>query len=183
MLTRCMAAQGTIEVGGHAIDPVQFRKNIAYVMQEDALMATATPREALTFSALLRLPAETTTETIEKIVNNLLEELGIMDCADTMIGNILIKGISGGQKKRTSVGVEMITDPSLLFLDEPTSGLDSFAAFNLVKLLKTVAADGAAILCTIHQVLDLAAATQYIFTNNCKNYYSRPRRCFISSIW
>lgn len=85
-------------------------------------------------------------------MEDLLDELGIKDCADTLIGNILIKGISGGQKKRTSVGVEMITDPSLLFLDEPTSGLDSHAAFNLIKLLKSVARDGAAILCTIHQV-------------------------------
>lgn len=90
-------------------------------------------------------------------VEHLLEELGIMDCSNTMIGNILIKGISGGQKKRTSVGVEMITDPSLLFLDEPTSGLDSFAAFNLVKLLKAVASEGAAILCTIHQVFKCAS--------------------------
>jgi ABC-type multidrug transport system ATPase subunit len=143
--------RGRVEVGGFEVDPVKFRKNIAYVMQEDALMATATPREALMFSALLRLPDETTKETITKLVNSLLEELGITECADTMIGNILIKGISGGQKKRTSVGVEMITEPSLLFLDEPTSGLDSFAAFNLVKLLKTVATDGAAVLCTIHQ--------------------------------
>ena len=114
-------------------------------------MATATPREALIFSALLRLPAETTKEHITKLVNHLLEELGITECADTLIGNIMIKGISGGQKKRTSVGVEMITEPSLLFLDEPTSGLDSFAAFNLIKLLKVVATDGAAVLCTIHQ--------------------------------
>lgn len=59
--------KGKIEVGGFAIDPVQFRKNIAYVMQEDALMATATPREALRFSALLRLPAETSVETINKV--------------------------------------------------------------------------------------------------------------------
>jgi ABC-type multidrug transport system ATPase subunit len=120
-------------------------------MQDDALMETSTPREALTFSALLRLPPETETETITTLVDTLLANLGITDCADTMIGSILIKGISGGQKKRTSVGVEMITEPSLLFLDEPTSGLDSFAAFNMVHLLTRVASAGAAVLCTIHQ--------------------------------
>jgi ABC-type multidrug transport system ATPase subunit len=146
-----ITVKGHIEVAGIKIDPVKFRKNIAYVMQEDALMATATPREALRFSALLRLPADTDTTTIENIVNHLLAELGIEDCADTIIGNVLIKGISGGQKKRTSVGVEMITDPSLLFLDEPTSGLDSFAAYNLIELLRDVARDGAAVVCTIHQ--------------------------------
>jgi ABC-type multidrug transport system ATPase subunit/ABC-type multidrug transport system permease subunit len=146
-----ITVKGHIEVAGMKIDPVKFRKNIAYVMQEDALMATATPREALRFSALLRLPADTDAATIENIVNHLLGELGIKDCADTIIGNVLIKGISGGQKKRTSVGVEMITDPSLLFLDEPTSGLDSFAAYNLVELLRDVARAGAAVVCTIHQ--------------------------------
>lgn len=59
--------------------------------------------------------------------------------------------ISGGQKKRVSVGVELITNPSLLFLDEPTSGLDSYSAYNLIKLLQTVAALNTTILCTIHQ--------------------------------
>ncbi len=110
---------GRVEVAGFKIDPVAFRKNIAYVMQDDALMATATPREALAFSALLRLPSDTSQTEISNIVSNLLKDLGIEDCADTIIGNVMIKGISGGQRKRTSVGVEMISDPSLLFLVLP----------------------------------------------------------------
>ena len=138
-------------MGGKPIDPVAFRKNIAYVMQDDALVPTATPREALRFSASMRLPSTVTTEEIEKLVTELLEQLGITDCADTMIGGALIKGISGGQRKRTSVGVEIITQPSLLFLDEPTSGLDSFAAYNCIRLLRDIATDNAAVLCTIHQ--------------------------------
>lgn len=92
--------------------------------------------QALTFSANMRLPKATPKDTIAKLVEKTLADLGITECADTMIGGPLIKGISGGQRKRTSVGIELITDPSLLFLDEPTSGLDSFAAWNLVKLLK-----------------------------------------------
>lgn len=120
-------------------------------MQDDALMATSTPREALRFSAGLRLPSTTTAEEIEGIVEGLLEDLGLTSCADVMIGGAMIKGISGGQRKRTSVGIEIITDPSLLFLDEPTSGLDSYSAFSLVKLLKEVAASNCAVLCTIHQ--------------------------------
>ncbi len=83
-------------------------------MQEDALMATATPREALEFSAVLRLPPGTTPEVIKELVEAMLEELGLEGCADTMIGGALIKGISGGQKKRTSVGIEIITNPSVL---------------------------------------------------------------------
>ena len=104
-------------------------------MQEDSLLATATPREALRFSAHLRSPAGTTEDKINKMVEQLLALLGLEECADVYIGNAMIKGISGGQKKRTSVGVELITKPSLLFLDEPTSGLDSFNAYKLVQLL------------------------------------------------
>ena len=121
-------------------------------MQDDALMATATPRESLEFSATLRLPPGTDSDTIKNLVDAMLEELGLEGCADTMIGGALIKGISGGQKKRTSVGIEIITNPSLLFLDEPTSGLDSYTAFSCVKLLKKVAEHTKiAVLCTIHQ--------------------------------
>jgi ABC-type multidrug transport system ATPase subunit len=82
-------------------------------MQDDALMATATPREALEFSAKLRLPPDTTAEQIALLVDAMLEELGLEGCADVMIGGALIKGISGGQKKRTSVGIEIITNPAV----------------------------------------------------------------------
>jgi ABC-type multidrug transport system ATPase subunit len=112
---------GNFAVNGKKINPVEFRKNIAYVMQDDALLATATPREALRFSATLRLE-KTSPEEINELVELTLVSLGITDCADTYIGNALIKGISGGQRKRTSVGVEIITSPSLILLDEPTSG-------------------------------------------------------------
>jgi ABC-type lipoprotein export system ATPase subunit len=111
---------GTVKVGGTVINPVQYRTQIAYVMQDDALMATTTPREALRFSASLRMTGVTAKE-VEEAVSHTLEALGIEECADTFIGNALIKGISGGQRKRTSVGIELITQPSLLFLDEPTS--------------------------------------------------------------
>ena len=102
-----------MKVADKFVNPVAFKQNIAYVMQDDALMATATPREALTFSASLRLPPTTTKADILELVEAMLEELGLENCADTMIGGALIKGISGGQKKRTSVGVEIITNPSV----------------------------------------------------------------------
>lgn len=146
-----ISIEGRVTVGGQVINPVAFRRNIAYVMQDDALLATATPREALLFSANMRLPGSYTEERIHALVEQLLEELGIANCADVMIGGAMIKGISGGQRKRTSVGVELVTDPSLLFLDEPTTGLDSFSAFNLIKLLKVVAKRDCTVLCTIHQ--------------------------------
>jgi len=69
-------------------------------------------------------------------VENLIQRLGLMAAASTKIGGRMIKGISGGERKRTSIGYELITDPKLLLLDEPTSGLDSSTAFKIVKLLK-----------------------------------------------
>lgn len=154
-----VSINGNICVNGKQIDPATFRRNIAYVMQDDALMPTATPREALRFSARLRLPSSITEEQINQRVERLLTDLGLMVCADVIIGGALIKGISGGQRKRTSVGVEIITDPQLLFLDEPTSGLDSYSAFTLVKLLKQISYEKA-ILCTIHQP---ASDVYYLF--------------------
>lgn len=82
-------------------------------MQDDAMLATATPREALRFSANMRLPASTSKEEIERLVEKLLDDLGITSCADVMIGGAMIKGISGGQRKRTSVGIELITNPTV----------------------------------------------------------------------
>lgn len=70
--------------------------------------------------------------------------------ADTMIGNIQMKTLSGGERKRTAIGVELITDPSIILLDEPTSGLDSFKAFSIVKLLQRQAKKGKTVIATIH---------------------------------
>lgn len=72
-------------------------------------------------------------------------------CRKTLVGNNRIKGLSGGEKKRVSIGVELITNPSILFLDEPTSGLDSFNAEKIAKLLKKQALLGKSIIATIHQ--------------------------------
>ena len=107
---------GAVTVAGKKIDPVDFRQRIAYVMQEDAHMKTVTPREALEFSARLRLPDSTTEAEIKSLVSKTLVELGLEKCADTMCGGGLIKGISGGEKKRTSVGVEIITNPDVSIL-------------------------------------------------------------------
>jgi len=102
---------------------IAVRKQIAFVAQDDSLSFTATPREAIRFSAKLRLPRINTDEEIEVLTEKMLSELGLIDCAETMIGGELIKGISGGERKRTSVGVELVTKPSLVFLD---GKLDAF---------------------------------------------------------
>ena len=88
---------GSITVDGQAIDPFAYRKQIAYVMQDDAISPTSTPREALTFSASLRLARGTSKEKIKLVVNTMIEDLGLTGCADRMVGGGLIKGISGGE--------------------------------------------------------------------------------------
>eukprot|EP01059_Diplonema_ambulator_P024702 TRINITY_DN40_c0_g1_i2.p1 TRINITY_DN40_c0_g1~~TRINITY_DN40_c0_g1_i2.p1 ORF type:complete len:618 (+),score=225.77 TRINITY_DN40_c0_g1_i2:145-1998(+) len=143
-------ASGTVTMNGEAVDPVTYRKKLAYVMQQDALFATQTPRECLHFTAALKLPDSTDAER-EELVNGAIEALGLQRCADTLIGSVMMPGLSGGEKKRTAVAVELISSPSLIFLDEPTSGLDSHSAFELVKILRGLARAGCTIVCTIHQ--------------------------------
>merc|ERR1719240_428879 len=91
------------------------------------------------------------TELVETKVNQLVQALRLEKCADTRVGTALVKGISGGERKRTSVALELITEPKMIFLDEPLSGLDSYAAFTVIQVLKELASCGCAVLCTIHQ--------------------------------
>ena len=95
---------------------------VAYVKQEDTLFPVLTVRETLYYSAKLRQPADTTEEEINARVNSILETLWLTECADRRVGGGNIKGISGGQRRRVSVGVDLVTRPSVIFLDEPTTG-------------------------------------------------------------
>jgi ABC-type multidrug transport system ATPase subunit len=123
----------------------------AYVMQQDVLLPTLTVRETLRYAADLRLPPPTTEEKRRKVVEEVILELGLKECADTRIGNHQHKGCSGGEKRRTSIGVQLLSNPSVLFLDEPTTGLDATSAFQLVRTLKGLASKGRTIITTIHQ--------------------------------
>ena len=142
--------EGKVVLNGLEAEPHMYQKDLAYVMQHDAMFATQTPREALHFTATLRLP-EYTVEECEDIVNAAITALRLDKCADTMIGSVMIPGLSGGEKKRAAVAVELISSPSLIFLDEPTSGLDSQSAYELVMILRSLAESGCTIVCTIHQ--------------------------------
>lgn len=123
----------------------------AYVMQQDVLLPTLTVRETLRYAADLRLPPPTTAEEREKVVQNVILELGLKECAETQIGNNVHKGCSGGEKRRTSLAVQMLSNPSVLFCDEVTTGLDAATAFQLVATLKALAVRGRTIICSIHQ--------------------------------
>eukprot|EP00037_Helgoeca_nana_P008263 m.73616 g.73616 ORF g.73616 m.73616 type:complete len:707 (+) comp18824_c0_seq2:1094-3214(+) len=141
----------SIKLNGQTLTRDVARSQVAFVAQEESMFATVTPREALLFSARLRLPSATPDETITQLVEDLLTRLGLQDCADTMIGDQLLRGISGGEKRRTAIAVELITQPKTIFLDEPTSGLDSYAALGIIKLLRQLADEGCTVLSTIHQ--------------------------------
>lgn len=107
-----------------------------------------TPRESFAFAAKLRTNLDP--DGIREKVEQIISKLGLGQCADTRIGGISLKGISGGERKRTSIGYELITEPMVILLDEPTSGLDSTNALKIVKILKKEALSGKTIICTIH---------------------------------
>ncbi|CAA7048497.1 unnamed protein product [Microthlaspi erraticum] len=123
----------------------------AYVTQEDVLLGTLTVRESIAYSAHLRLPSKLTREEINDTVEATITEMGLQECSDRTIGNWHMRGISGGEKKRLSIALEVLTKPSLLFLDEPTSGLDSASAFFVVQILRNIASNGKTVVSSIHQ--------------------------------
>lgn len=134
---------GHVKLDGRIVDPtnIEVRRELAYVEQEVSIPTTSTPREAIRFSARLRLDRSVTQDEIEGLVNEILAELGLESCADTMIGGgvMMSGGLSGGEKKRTQCGVELVTKPDIIILDEPTSGLDAYTASQLADLLHRLA--------------------------------------------
>ena len=129
----------------------RYRGAIGYVPQDDIIHRQLTVYEALYYTAKLRLPPDTTDAEIDHRIHQVLDDLEIAETRDTIIGSPKQKGISGGQRKRVNLAMELLTDPSLLCLDEPTSGLASEDALNVMRLLRRLADRGKTILLTIHQ--------------------------------
>ncbi|KAI5674497.1 hypothetical protein M9H77_14861 [Catharanthus roseus] len=123
----------------------------AYVTQDDNLIGTLTVRETISYSARLRLPDRMSRSEKRTLVESTIIEMGLQDCADTVIGNWHLRGISGGEKRRVSIAVEILMRPRLLFLDEPTSGLDSASAFFVTQTLRGLSRDGRTVIASIHQ--------------------------------
>ncbi|KAK4065047.1 uncharacterized protein Triagg1_8683 [Trichoderma aggressivum f. europaeum] len=142
--------KGSILVDGRPL-PVSFQRMAGYCEQLDVHEPFATVREALEFSALLRQPRTVPREEKLKYVETIINLLELHDLADTLIGTIG-NGLSVEQRKRVTIGVELVSKPSILiFLDEPTSGLDGQSAYNTVRFLRKLADVGQAVLVTIHQ--------------------------------
>ncbi|XP_053522351.1 broad substrate specificity ATP-binding cassette transporter ABCG2-like [Artibeus jamaicensis] len=141
---------GDVLING-APQPANFKCNSGYVVQDDVVMGTLTVRENLQFSAALRLPSTMTNHEKNERINVVIQELGLAKVADSKVGTQFTRGVSGGERKRTSIGMELITNPSILFLDEPTTGLDSSTANAVLSLLKRMSKSGRTIIFSIHQ--------------------------------
>ena len=145
------AVKGGMFVNGKPKEERSFRRNMGYVEQFDSLSPMETARDAIDFSAALRLPTGTSSIERESWVNSVLVMLELTPLENTLVGTESTGGMSFEQKKRVSIGVELAANPAILFLDEPTTGLDSRAAQVVIRNIKRVAASGRSIVCTIHQ--------------------------------
>ncbi|RHY36194.1 hypothetical protein DYB34_012636, partial [Aphanomyces astaci] len=138
--------EGDLFVNGHPLDRRTFTQVSGYCEQNDVHEETATIREAFHFSAALRLPSDTTEARRQSFVDDILDVLEL-----TPRANAQYLTLSQGERKRVTIGVELLSNPSILFLDEPTTGLDSRAATIVMECIKRIAESGRTVVCTIHQ--------------------------------
>uniref|UniRef100_A0AAQ5Y9D2 ATP-binding cassette sub-family G member 8 n=1 Tax=Amphiprion ocellaris TaxID=80972 RepID=A0AAQ5Y9D2_AMPOC len=142
---------GQILINGKPNTPQLVKKSIAHVRQDDRLLPHLTVRETLSFVAKLRLPTHFTQAQRDQRVDDVIAELRLRQCAHTRVGNDYVRGVSGGERRRVSIAVQLLWNPGILILDEPTSGLDSFTAHNLVITLSCLARGNRLVLLSVHQ--------------------------------
>jgi ABC-type multidrug transport system ATPase subunit len=130
---------GHVYLNGKSRHISEFKKIVGFVPQEDIMLRSMTVEEVLLSSALLRLPTSWTYMEKKRMVNSIIELMGLQDVRESRIGDETKRGISGGQRKRVNIGMELVADPTILFLDEPTSGLDSSSSKEVCSLLRKVA--------------------------------------------
>ncbi|GAB2290006.1 ABC transporter G member 22, partial [Dionaea muscipula] len=147
---RAKPNSGTITYNGYPYSK-SLKRRIGFVLQDDLVLPHLTVKETLTYAALLRLPNSLTREQKKERAMDVICELGLESCQNTIIGGPYIRGISGGERRRVCIGNEILLNPSLLLLDEPTSGLDSTTALRIVQMLHNIAKDGKTVVTTIHQ--------------------------------
>jgi len=176
---------GTVRYGGRrmARDADEWRLRLGYVPQEDLIHGHLTIKQALDYAARLRFPPDVSEAARASRINEVLSELGIVHRA-----NLSISQLSGGQRKRTSIAVELLTKPGLLFLDEPTSGLDPGNEEHVTHLLKDLAREGRIVIVTTHSLssLDLCDYVLFLAVGGHVAYYGPPKeagRYFASHGW
>ncbi|PIA52923.1 hypothetical protein AQUCO_01000645v1 [Aquilegia coerulea] len=143
--------KGSLTLNGEALETRLLKNISAYVMQDDLLFPMLTVEETLMFSAEFRLPRSLSKSKKKARVQALIDQLGLRAAAKTVIGDEGHRGVSGGERRRVSIGIDIIHDPIILFLDEPTSGLDSTSAFMVVKVLQRIAQSGSIVVMSVHQ--------------------------------
>ncbi|PON38886.1 Half-size ABCG transporter [Parasponia andersonii] len=141
---------GRVFLDGVEMSPSLIKRTSAYIMQEDRLFPMLTVYETLMFAADFRLGSISTADKRQR-VEKLIEQLGLSSARNTYIGDEGNRGVSGGERRRVSIGVDIIHGPSLLFLDEPTSGLDSTSAHSVIEKVHDIARSGSTVILTIHQ--------------------------------
>ncbi|OMP02252.1 ABC transporter-like protein [Corchorus olitorius] len=141
---------GCITYNGRALSSSMKRKT-GFVAQDDVLYPHLTVLETLTYAALLKLPNKLSRSEKMEQAESIIAELGLTRCRNSIVGGPLLRGVSGGERKRVSIGLEMLVNPSLLLLDEPTSGLDSTTAQRIMATLRRLARGGRTLITTIHQ--------------------------------
>jgi ABC-type multidrug transport system ATPase subunit len=143
---------GQILVGNEPRRPETWQTDCGYVEQDDLMHRNLTVEETLLYASKFRLPSSMSLKSKKARVDEIIMDLGLNACRHTPIGGGDLRGISGGERKRVSIGIELITHPKVLILDEPTSGLDAFTAFNVIKMVKELAEKrNLVVLMTVHQ--------------------------------
>ncbi|KAL0309701.1 UNVERIFIED_CONTAM: ABC transporter G family member 28 [Sesamum radiatum] len=142
---------GSILINGKPDSIHCYKKIVGFVPQDDIVHGNLTVEENLRFSARCRLSEDIQKADKVLVVERVIESLGLQAVRDSLVGTVERRGISGGQKKRVNVGLEMVMEPSLLILDEPTSGLDSASSSLLIRALRREALEGVNICMVVHQ--------------------------------
>lgn len=143
---------GSMKYNGQVPSQEVVHSICSFVTQDDdALLASLTVRETLRYAAGLRLPKWMSKQQRIQQAEEILLKMGLKDCADNLIGNDMVKGISGGEKRRVTIAVQILTEPRILLLDEPLSGLDAFTALSIMDVLHGLANEGRTLIVTIHQ--------------------------------
>ncbi|KAH6805683.1 ABC-2 type transporter family protein [Perilla frutescens var. frutescens] len=168
--------KGTVTLNGELLESRLLKVISAYVMQDDLLFPMLTVEETLMFAAEFRLPRTLSKSKKRLRVQALIDQLGLRNAAKTVIGDEGHRGVSGGERRRVSIGIDIIHDPILLFLDEPTSGLDSTSAYMVVKVLQRIAQSGSIVIMSIHQpsYRIMGLLDRMIFLSRGQTVYSGP---------
>eukprot|EP00889_Picochlorum_renovo_P002766 jgi/Picre1/29796/NNA_005178.t1 len=146
---KTLTVSGDVCLDGAPMDP----KRVAFVPQKDSLIPTMTVREQLLFTGVLK--SDLSSDEVKQRAQNILDELRIEDIADEYVGGSAhIRGISGGERRRVTIGMALVSDPECIVLDEPLSGLDSYNALMIAMALKSLAKRGRVVLYSIHQPSD-----------------------------